>query len=353
MKAIVFFLILSVIYFSSLSCNTTDPGRDDNTGGADTTSQNFTFETYEFGDGGSSSYFNDVWVFDENNIWAVGYISPASATVDGVRISNPNIIKWDGTSWKLQPFSGTSSGIYGIWALDTNEIYFANGIIVKYKNNKYNYEDFNNVSLPNGQAVHKIWGNSRENIWGVGPWGTVVHYDGISWRKIDFDTQWHIYNITGDKETGIAYAAARSINIASAIIKLKNNTAAVMYHDSGTAFQGEGITAITYTDNKLWAGGYNILSYDLETNKIVKEDSLYGYYIATAEAASKNDIYFFGGNLGGNEVMIHYNGSRFTEFKLNDEYDTMSGGVSTNGNITVYVGEKNGRGYINMIRRVR
>ncbi len=40
----------------------------------DTTTQNFTFETVEFGDGFSSSYFNDVWIFDENNIWAVGYI---------------------------------------------------------------------------------------------------------------------------------------------------------------------------------------------------------------------------------------------------------------------------------------
>ncbi len=38
----------------------------------DTTTQNFTFETVEFGDGFSSSYFNDVWIFDENNIWAVG-----------------------------------------------------------------------------------------------------------------------------------------------------------------------------------------------------------------------------------------------------------------------------------------
>jgi hypothetical protein len=42
----------------------------------DTTTQNFTFETVEFGDGFSSSYFNDVWIFDENNIWAVGYVYP-------------------------------------------------------------------------------------------------------------------------------------------------------------------------------------------------------------------------------------------------------------------------------------
>ena len=86
----------------------------------DTTSNNFTFETYEFGDGYSSSYFNDVWVFNENNIWAVGYISPEDTTINGVHITNPNIIKWDGQSWKIQPNSGTSSGIYGMWAADTS-----------------------------------------------------------------------------------------------------------------------------------------------------------------------------------------------------------------------------------------
>ena len=33
----------------------------------DTTNHNFTIEYFEFGEG-SSSYFNDVWIFDENNI---------------------------------------------------------------------------------------------------------------------------------------------------------------------------------------------------------------------------------------------------------------------------------------------
>ncbi len=90
----------------------------------DTTSQNFTFETFEFGDGYSSSYFNDVWVFDENNIWAVGYISPEDTTINGTHISNPNIIKWDGTGWELQLFSGTSSGIDGTFGHMVLAIYF-------------------------------------------------------------------------------------------------------------------------------------------------------------------------------------------------------------------------------------
>ncbi len=48
----------------------------------------------------------------------------------------------------------------------------------------------------------------ENNIWGIGPWGTIVHFDGQSWTKIDFDTQWYFYEITGNKETGTAYAIA-------------------------------------------------------------------------------------------------------------------------------------------------
>ncbi len=90
----------------------------------DTTTQNFTFETVEFGDGFSSSYFKDVWIFDENNIWAVGYIYTDT-------VVNANIMRWNGIKWFFEKFSGTSSGIYGIWANSPDEIYFANGIVVK------------------------------------------------------------------------------------------------------------------------------------------------------------------------------------------------------------------------------
>ena len=346
MKVSVTILIVNIIYFTSLNCNTTDPGGDNS--GQDTTSQNFTFETYEFGDGNNSSYLNDVWAFDENNIWAVGYISQTEAQENGVRISNPNIIRWDGTSWKLQPYSGSSSGIYGIWAYDSSNIYFAIGAIVKYQSGRYIETNLGNLNFSMGQSVHKIWGSSEKNIWGVGPFGTVVHYDGTSWKKIDFDTQWSFYNITGDKETGIAYAAARSVNTSSALIELSDGNVKII-----KTFEGEGLTAVAMTGDKLWAAGYNILSYDIKNNTITKEDSLYGYFIATAEGVSKNDVYFFGGNYDGNEVMIHYNGKRFTEFKLNDDYDTMSGGASTTGRITAYAGSKDARCYINIIRRIK
>jgi len=57
----------------------------------DSTTQNFTFETFEFGSGCASSNFNDVWVFNKNNIWAVGWVDVTSTS------GRTNIVSWDGT----------------------------------------------------------------------------------------------------------------------------------------------------------------------------------------------------------------------------------------------------------------
>jgi len=65
----------------------------------DTTSHNFTFETWTFGEVGSSTLY-DVAIIDENNIWAVGEIYMNDS------LGNPdphayNTVHWDGTEWKL------------------------------------------------------------------------------------------------------------------------------------------------------------------------------------------------------------------------------------------------------------
>ncbi len=189
----------------------------------DTTTQNFTFETVEFGDGFSSSYFNDVWIFDENNIWAVGFV------LSGVTAGQKNIVQWDGNVWKGRGRLFNSAGIEGIWAVDSSTIYFATGIVLKYSNGTFDWENFNHIPLPNGQAVEKLWGSSESNIWGVGPWGTIVHYDGNGWAKIEFDSQWSFYNITASKESGTAYGIAWGSNGVCIIAELQDEHTKITY----------------------------------------------------------------------------------------------------------------------------
>jgi hypothetical protein len=60
----------------------------------DTTSHNFTFETFAFGDI-SNSYLFDVVIINENNIWAVGEILIADTSATGY--TKYNAVHWDGS----------------------------------------------------------------------------------------------------------------------------------------------------------------------------------------------------------------------------------------------------------------
>ncbi len=233
-KAISFMISILFLLLVTTSCSPTEPDIKPPVE-PDSTTQNFTFETFEFGDGFESSWLNDVWIFDENNIWAVGYLAPSDTTVNGIHITNPNIIRWDGSSWKLQPFSGTSNGMEGIWALDSSHIYFASGGLRKYVNGVYSTIN-TNLGLQNYQGIYKLWGNSENNLWGVGPGGTIVHYDGVAWSKIDFDEGWYFYDITGNSKTGTAFAVAQgNLRYESIIVELKNGTADIIFNNQNSA----------------------------------------------------------------------------------------------------------------------
>ena len=228
MKILLLSLAILLTVFYTCSSSPTQPPDKPPVVEPDSTTQNFTFQTYEFGDGGSSSYLNDVWIFNENNIWAVGDISPENGE------DFTNILRWNGTKWYHFLREFVSTGFTGMWAADSNNIYLASGALRKYENGAVKTIDLTNFSFSQGQAITKLWGSSTNNIWGVGPWGTIVHYDGSKWAKIDFDQNWRFDAITGSEKTGIAYASATDQSFNTAIVELKDNSANIIYNSANT-----------------------------------------------------------------------------------------------------------------------
>ncbi len=316
----------------------------------DTTTQNFTFETVEFGDGFSSSYFKDVWIFDENNIWAVGEV----LLDDGYT----NIMRWNGTEWLPQRPYHTSSGISGIWAFDTSNIYFSSGAIRKYESGQIIVYSISHLGFTNTQGVHKLWGSSESNIWGVGPWGTIVHYDGNGWAKIDFDRQWYFYNITGNKETGTAYAVARSTGDECIIAEMKNNQAKIIFNSSDFSPQLNS-WAIDYYNHKLYLAGADyrstkIWEFDLLNSVPNVLIDLGGNPIETSIfqiiVNNVNDIYYIGRNYDFGS-MIHFNGLRYSGFGNGLQASSNYGDTHSIDNLTISVGYSNNKAYITKIRR--
>lgn len=309
----------------------------------DTTSHNFTFEILEFGDG-SSSYFNDVWIFDENNIWAVGDIDfPSGFT---------NFIQWDGNEWKARYPYITSSGIEGIWAVDTSLIYFASGSILKYQNG-----DFENIIIPGnwqtGQRIEKLWGSSKSNIYGVGPWGTIVYYNGVKWTKIDFDTQWYFYNITGNKETGVAYAVAINQVDDCVIVKIDDSNVSIYYQKSLSNIKVASRT-ITGIKNYLYISGFYYQNLICRLNDKGDIQTIHVLPLALGVrqsfALQSNDI-FYAGEENSVARLVHFNGVNYKIFDFPQIDPDNYGGIYAIKDLAVSVGFTNNKAYLIIIRR--
>ena len=95
----------------------------------DTTSHNFTWQTFTFGEHSSSTLY-DVAIINENDIWAVGeiYINDSLGNPDP---NAYNVVHWDGNNWELKKITVTYKGnetlapLKGVFALSDGKIVFS------------------------------------------------------------------------------------------------------------------------------------------------------------------------------------------------------------------------------------
>ncbi len=339
---LIFAAVLFIVSFSCKSPSGPDVGETE----PDTTSQNFSFETYEFGDGFESSYLNDVWIFDKNNIWAVGYVNVTNTT------GRTNILRWIGDKWIGFGPQFNSAGIYGIWAADSQKIFFAVGAVIKYEKGKFKEMELGDLGFTNNQGVHKLWGSSNSNVWGVGPWGTIVHYDGSEWSKVDFDQQWYFYGIAGDPKSGVAYAVASNQQFNTVIVSLQNNSAKIIYNSQDDQNQLTSYSIKLLNSDELLLGFTKVWKFNIKekTTKILYTPSSGDAVVAMAINHSK-DIYYFFDKYGPGEMLLHYNGNRYIEIDYSNRSNVIYGGAFAIKDLAVITGFSNNKAYLVEVKR--
>jgi hypothetical protein len=196
----------------------------------DTTSHNFTWETYTFGGVNGSSYLKDVAIINENNIWAVGEIHTAETDQfdsNGVWVKPYNAVHWDGNNWELKRilYNNNFWAINTILAFSDNDIWF--DVFVH-----WNGSSFSNDAIPNvlmGWRSNSLWGTSSKDFYVVGNGGNIAHYENGSWTKIESGTELDIRDIYGsfDFNTGeeeiLCIASNKYFNEGSELIQVKDD----------------------------------------------------------------------------------------------------------------------------------
>jgi hypothetical protein len=169
----------------------------------DTTSHNFTWQTFTFGGGSGtgSSILYDVAIVNDTLAYAVGEIYVLDST--GQPEPNPyNVLKWNGQTWEQKKIpTATFGGSIANAPLKTVFAFNANDVWTFSTAGSYSHWNGTDwttayVAERNGGGV-KLWGTSSQELYLVGTNGSISHYNGSSWTKIESGTTATINDIWG------------------------------------------------------------------------------------------------------------------------------------------------------------
>lgn len=321
----------------------------------DTSHHEFSIEVFSYGGKGSSMFY-DVQIINPSNIWVAGEVYLEDTyTYDslGNWIEPYNAAHWDGQGWELKriPFIGQCSAVLypplqAVWALNENEIYFSNGGSLVYYDGVAFQMDCGMNALLEG-AITKIWGTEANNLYVVGREGTIVHYNGQNWKKLQSHTSspindiWGTYNIKDD-----AYLILCTASISGSEKKL------LQIHSDGSvteidwSSQNKNLHSVWFQDATnifLCGGGVYVRN---RLGEYTKFTELPAITTNSIRGQGINDI-FVVGDFG---VLAHYSGTSWRQYTYFDEVDIFRS-IDYKEDLAVAVGIKNSRAIIYMLRK--
>tara|TARA_B100000315_G_scaffold195807_1_gene186770 strand:- start:10373 stop:10744 length:372 start_codon:yes stop_codon:yes gene_type:complete len=96
------------------------------------------------------------------------------------------------------PPSGVFLSIQSIYSFSENAIWFGFGSLPIYYNGETYYKFTPAIDdYPGGFIINAIWGTSSNNVYFVGGNGSIVHYDGLNFVKMESGTEVDLNSITG------------------------------------------------------------------------------------------------------------------------------------------------------------
>ncbi len=305
----------------------------------DTTSHDFTWETFTFGGVNGSSYLRDVAIINENDIWAVGEIHTED-DFDSLGHYQPyNAVHWNGQEWELRRalflYQGNLmfSSIHSILAFSSDDIWFEAGI-------HWNGENFETIpfNVEFNSHVNAMWGTSSSDFYVVGNNGNIAHYDGSSWEKIESGTELPFGTIYGDynEEKGeyeIIVNAFTPMSEPNRVIKYYHlNNGRLTEIDPEYTFPPSGHSWFISGRRYYFAGSRTLTA--ANAPKDWEEINFSPPFYSDACGTNFNDV-FLVGNYGR---VVHYNGVTWKDYGCPVSFNGWYGKCQAKGNIMVAVG---------------
>jgi hypothetical protein len=306
----------------------------------DTSSHNFTWQTFTFGEH-SSSVLYDVAIISENNIWAVGeiYMNDSLGKPDPTYY---NTAHWDGIKWAFKKilYKGGIWSIKTIFAFNANDIWFSG--YVRYYNGQFIELPIPDILM--GWVINKMWGTSSNDLYVVGNNGNIAHYDGKNWQKIESGTDLQIYDIWGDYNTRtseyevLAIASYVAHGTERKLYQIRNGQAI----DISSSPIERSLTGIWFIPNR----HYYVVGSGIYEKKLLNDEKWKNndgefthYYTVSVRGTEINNVFVVGA-LG---EILHWNGISWKSLQ-NEGVGRYGGyvGITTKNNLVAMAG-----GYLN------
>ena len=349
-KQVAVFVFVSLMVFSSIDCKK-NPVAPPPPNGNDTTSNNFTFQTFAFGGNAGSCVLSDVAIISPTDIWAVGavYLDSASGAPDPFPY---NAVHWDGTSWQLRKITvQTSYGLvtapfYGVDAFSGNDIWISSGLPIHGDGNNWIQYDLYKMGVmgQNDGYLTKAWGSSSSNIYFSGTAGSIVHYLNGNWTKITTGTSLAFNDIYGSG--GQILTVCLQFNpLGGEIFSIQGNTATQI---SSNPIEGYQFYGIWFVPNEQY---YIALEFGGVYEKHSLSENSWNPLEITGAATTgvrgngSNDVFV----VSATGDFLHWNGADWKSFR--GQTGLSSGGyarVAINGNVVVAVGANSPQAVITM-----
>jgi len=311
----------------------------------DTTSHDFVWEIDTLGK--HTSYLNDVWIVNENDIWVVGNIETVSGEYNAAR--------WDGNEWRFFGIYSNTADLYSILYFSEDDIWVTSHCFpIHWDGHEWTLYHLQNMGL-DACAGNAIWGSSPDDVYFVGDGGSIVHWDGAGFEKIESGTTlfindiWGTYNSRTEQYEILAVASGRAMPIGQEVLKITGDQVTTVT-DSGLAWRLSSIYFIP--EEKYYIVGAGVFECN-NINTLVKWKTyppgvVTSYFSRKIRGNGVNDI-FIVGDFG---EILHYNGVSWMNYTsqtgMEDGYYLS---LAFKDNLVVSVGQVYDKGVIAIGRR--
>lgn len=104
-----------------------------------------------------------------------------------------------------------------VFAFEENDIWLASAGSIA----RWNGAGFARLCIPFDVlpgSINRIWGNNSNSVYVVGNLGTIVHYDGVSWNRMESGTTVDLLDVWGSSDGGTVWACGYESSFSESIL---------------------------------------------------------------------------------------------------------------------------------------